>query len=121
MESRKGIDNSMNDLQVKIEYRNKNLETVVEKEYDFAQYTEMLNLELMRLLMEIEDGFYYCCDYKQKEEWPPAILERFKKIRHKMLDNANAIKRLPDNLYVRGVRANQMTIGDFLNSLKLEL
>lgn len=111
----------MNDFQVKIEYRNKNLETVVEKEYDFVQYTDMLNLELMRLLMEIEDGFYYCCDYKQKEDWPPAVLERFKKIRHKMLDEANAIKRLPDNLYVKGVKANQITIGDFLNSLKLEL
>ena len=44
----------MSDWTVKIEYKNKNLETVVEKEYDFISYTEMLNLELMRLIMEID-------------------------------------------------------------------
>ena len=47
----------MSEWTVKIEYKNKNLETVVEKEYDFVSYTEMLNLELMRLIMEIEDAF----------------------------------------------------------------
>ena len=47
----------MSDFRVKIEYKNKDLETVVEKEYDFIDYTEMLNLELKRILMDIEDAF----------------------------------------------------------------
>ena len=105
----------MSDWIVKIEYKNKNLETVVEKEYDFIPYTEMLNLELMRLIMEIEDAFYYFSGNKQKEDWDPEAKERFKKIRHKMLDQANAIKRLPQTLTYKGVKANQITISDFID------
>lgn len=105
----------MSDFIVKIEYKNKNLETVVEKEYDFISYTEMLNLELMRLIMEIEDAFYVFSGNKQKEDWDPEMKDRFRKIRHKMLDQANAIKRLPQNLSYKGVRADQISISDFIN------
>ena len=109
----------MSEWTVKIEYKNKNLETVVEKEYDFVPYTEMLNLELMRLIMEIEDAFYYFSGNKQKEDWDPEAKERFKKIRHKMLDQANAIKRLPQTLSHNGARANQLTIGEYINKNKM--
>ena len=105
----------MSEFTVKIEYKNKNLETVVEKEYDFISYTEMLHLELMRLIMEIEDAFYVFSGNKQKEDWPPELADRFKKIRHKMLDQANAIKRLPQNLSYRGVKADQVSISDFIS------
>lgn len=105
----------MSDFKVTIEYKNKNLETVVEKEYDFISYTEMLNLELMRLIMEIEDAFYVFSGNKQKEDWDPEMKERFKKIRHKMLDQANAIKRLPQNLTYKGIKADQVSISDFIN------
>ncbi len=105
----------MSDFIVKIEYKNKNLETVVEKEYDFISYTEMLNLELMRLIMEIEDAFYVFSGNKQKEDWDPEMKERFKKIRHKMLDQANAIKRLPQTLSYKGIKADQISISDFIN------
>lgn len=104
----------MSDFRVKIEYKNKDLETVVEKEYDFIDYTEMLNLELKRILMDIEDAFYYFSGNKQKQDWPPELMERFQKIRHKLLDQANAIKRLPDNLSYKNVKANTMSIGEFL-------
>ena len=105
----------MSDWKVKVEYKNKNLETVVEKEYDFISYTEMLHLELMRLIMEVEDAFYVFSGNKQKEDWPPELTERFKKIRHKMLDQANAIKRLPQNLTYKGIRADQVSISEFIN------
>jgi len=105
----------MSEFVVKIEYKNKNLETVVEKEYDLISYTEMLNLELMRLIMEVEDAFYVFSGNKQKEDWPPELTERFKKIRHKMLDTANSIKRLPQNLSFRGIKADQVTMGEYLN------
>lgn len=105
----------MSDWTVKIEYKNKNLETVIEKEYDFISYTEMLNLELMRLIMEIEDAFYYFSGNKQKEDWSPELTERFKKIRHKMLDQANAIKRLPQNLTYKGIRADLIPISEYIS------
>ena len=43
----------MSDFVVRIQYKNKDLETVVEKEYEFIDYTEMLNLNLKRILSEI--------------------------------------------------------------------
>ena len=104
----------MSDWKVTIEYKNQDLETVVEKEYDFIDYTDMINLELKRVLLEIEDAFYYFSGNKQKQDWSPDLTERFKKIRHKILDQANAIKRLPINLSYKGIKANSMTMGELL-------
>lgn len=92
----------MSDWTVKIEYKNENLETVVEKEYDLISYTAMLHLELMRLIMEIEESFCALTG-KDKDDWDEETKARFKKIRHKMLDQANAIRRLPQNLTFQGV------------------
>lgn len=104
----------MSDWKVKIEYKNKDLETVVEKEYDFIDYTEMLNLELKRVLMDIEDAFYFFSGNKQKADWDNALTERFNKIRHKLLDQANAIKRLPSTLSYKNIPANSMSFGEYL-------
>lgn len=104
----------MSEFKVNIEYKNKDLETVVEKEYDFIDYTEMLNLELKRILMDIEDAFYYFSDNKQKQDWSPELTERFKKIRHKILDQANSIKRLPENLSYHNIKASTMSFSEYL-------
>lgn len=107
----------MSDWKVTVEYKNKNLETVVEKEYDFINYTEMLHAELMKLIVEIEDAFYVFSEGKQKADWNPEMLERYKKIRHKMLDQANAIKRLPRNLTYKGNRADQISASEVFSNL----
>ena len=104
----------MSAFKVRIEYKNKDLETVVEKEYDFIDYTEMLNLELKRILMDIEDAFYYLTG-KQRSEWDEETSNKFQKIRHKLLDQANAVKRLPENLSCNGVKANTMSFSEFLS------
>ena len=104
----------MSDFKVKIEYKNKDLETIVEKEYEFVDYTEMLNLELKRVLMDIEDAFYYFSGNKQKKDWSPELTERFQKIRHKLLDQANAIRRLPENLSYKNVKGTSMPFSEFL-------
>lgn len=103
----------MSDWIVKIEYKNENMETVVEKDYDFHQYTEMLHLELMRIIMEVEDAFYFFTG-KQKDDWDEETVKRFKKIRHKLLDQANAIKRLPTTLSYKGVPANQIPLSEYI-------
>lgn len=108
----------MSEWKVTIEYKNQDLETVVEKEYDFMAYTTMLYVELMGVIKEIEDAFYDMNQGKQKQDWSPQSMERFKKIRHKMLDQANAIRRLPQNLTHNGARANQVTMGEYLNMSK---
>ena len=100
---------------VTIQYKNKDLETVVEKEYDIITYTEMVEASLMRAISEIEAAFYTFSGNKRKEDWPEDLQESFKKIRHRLLDQANSIKRLPHNLTFRGNRADQISIGDFIN------
>lgn len=105
----------MSGFVVKIEYKNQNLETVIEKEYDLLTYTSMLYMELMGIVKEVEDVFYEINQGKQKQDWTPESMERFKRIRHKMLDQANAIRRLPQNLSHNGVKANQVTMGEYLN------
>lgn len=104
----------MSDFKVKIEYKNKDLETVVEKEYDLIDYTEMLSLELKRILMDIEDAFYYFSGNNQKQDWSPELNERFQKIRHKLLDQANSIKRLPENLTFKNIKATTMSFSEYI-------
>jgi len=105
----------MSDWKVTIEFKNKDMETVLEREYDFVDYTAMLDRELKRVLKNVEDAFFYFSNYKPKEEWDKDLLERFDIIRHKMLDQANAIKRLPQNLSYKGMKADQVSISDFIN------
>lgn len=103
----------MSDFTVKIEYKNQNLETVIEKEYEFSQYTDLLNLELMRIITETEDAFYYLTG-KQKEDWDSETKSRFQHIRHKLLDQANAIKRLPQTLSFHGISAGSVSFSEVL-------
>ena len=107
----------MSDWTVKIEYKNKDLETIVEKEYDFVQYTEMLRLELMRVILDIEDAFYHFTGEEQKEKWDEETMRRFKKIRHKLLDQANAVKRLPQNLHYQNHSPLEIPSAEFINML----
>lgn len=104
----------MSDFKVTVEYKNKSLETVVEKEYSFFDYTEMISLDIKRVLMDIEDAFYYFSGNKQKQDWDPELTDRFNKIRHKLLDQANAVKRMPDNLSYKGIKASAMNFGEYL-------
>ena len=103
----------MSDFKVTIEYKNKDLETVVEKEYDFIDYTEKLNIELKRILKDIEEAFCYLSG-KPQNEWNSETVEKFSKIRHKILDEANAVRRLPENLSFRNIKANSMSFGEYL-------
>lgn len=107
----------MSDFVVKIEYKNENLETVVEKEYDFQQYTQMLHLDLMHILADVESAFYHFSDNKQKADWPPEATRRFQAIRHKILDEANALKRLPYNLSFHGISAAAVDAKDYFLSM----
>ena len=103
----------MNDFKVNIEYKDKKLQTVNERTYEFSEYVEMIQLELMRVIMDIEDAFYQM-QGKPKEEWDNAILASFQKIRHKLLDQANAIKRLPSTLNFRGVPCDSKNLSEVI-------
>lgn len=97
----------MNDINVKISYKNKKLEKVKDCTYDFSEYTDMVYFELMRVIMDIEDVFYRFEDSKSKDQWNEQNTTDFQKIRHKILDQANAIKRLPQNVFMKDIPMNE--------------
>ena len=104
----------MSDFKVRIAYKNKDLKTVVEKEYDFIDYTEMLDRELRRVLKDVEDAFFYLSDYKPKNEWDEETVKRFETIRHKLLDQSNAVKRLPENLFYKDIQGTSMPFSEYI-------
>lgn len=105
----------MSDLSVKVSYKNKNLEKVKDRTYDFNEYTDMVYFELMRVIMDIEEVFYKLEDYRSKEKWSSEHIDEFQKIRHKILDQANAVKRLPQNVFYKDVPMSE-AIANILNS-----
>jgi len=107
----------MSDFKVRVAFKNKDLETVVEKEYDFIDYTMLVNLDLKRILKNIEDAFSYFNDGKPKEEWSKEVFELFSNIRHKILDSANAVRRLPENLSYKNIPANTMNFSEYISKL----
>ena len=104
----------MNDFTVKVSYRNKECDNMREWNYDFKQYTEMMKRELMRVIMEVEDTIYHLQGSRSKDEWDSETMERFQKIRHKLLDQANAIERLPQTLHYKGVSCSNVNLSEYL-------
>ena len=90
-----------NNLGVRVTYRNYDLEQVYTKTYSFREYTEMLHTDLLRLITDIEDLCYTVNNGKPKEEWTDESFTAFNKIKHKLLDKAGDIGRMPENLVER--------------------
>lgn len=92
-----------NDCRVKIVYRNEKLETVCERDYSLSEYSAVLRLDLLKIIMDVEDLLYISTGGLPKEMWPSDVLAQFNKIRHKLLDKAGEIERLPKNMKLRQV------------------
>lgn len=82
---------------VKITYRNSRLEPVSTQLYPFDDYVDMLRSDLLRVITDVEDLVYLISGNKMKEEWPDDVWGSFVKIKHKILDKAGDIGRLPNN------------------------
>lgn len=85
-------------LGVKIVYRNEKKEPVFEREYSLNDYCDMLREDLLRIITDVEDVLYIANDNKRKDEWSDSVWASFCKIKHKLLDKAGDIGRLPKNL-----------------------
>lgn len=86
-------------LSVKVTYRNAQLEPVHTESYELSDYTAMLRNDIVRTISDIEDVIYVACGNKCRSEWPDEVWSGFTKIKHKLLDKAGDIERLPRNLY----------------------
>ena len=85
-------------LGVRVVYRGKNLKPVYTKEYTLEEYTQMIQQDLLYLITDIENLCYEATG-KGKEEWSDRVWVGFNAVKHKMLDKAGDIGRLPNNLY----------------------
>lgn len=85
---------------VLLEYRNKNLDVVSQRECALSDYTELLKNTTIRLIADVEDMAYMATQGQPKDEWPNDVATAFSKIRHKLLDMAGEIERLSKNLSV---------------------
>lgn len=91
----------MNDIGVKVTYRNEKLDPVYEKIYSLKEYTDMLRADLLRLITDVEDMIYRANDNKPREEWTDETWAAFCRFKHKLLDKAGDIGRLPENIFMR--------------------
>ncbi len=104
----------MSDWTVKIKYRNADMETIVEKEYEFIDYVDMLDLGLKGILVDVENAFYALQDNKAKEDWSQDAKARYSTIRHKLLDKANAVKRLPQTLRYKNTCPSTISLSEMI-------
>lgn len=102
------------DFTVLIDYLNRELQQVVQKAYGFNEYSGMLELEIKRLILDVEDAFYKLQDGKQKAEWSDEATKSFMHIRHKLLDVANAVGRLPKTLHYKGVSCADVNLSELV-------
>lgn len=88
-------------LGVRVVYRNQRLEPIYTKEYTLEEYTDMLQNDLRWLVTDLENLCYDASGNKPKSEWGDRLWVAFNMIKHKLLDKAGDIGRLPGNLYER--------------------
>ena len=85
-------------LAVHIVYRDEDLKPVAEGTYPLKDFTTMLATDIKKIISDVEDLAYIANDGRPKSEWDDLIYIRFMKTKHKLLDKAGEIERLPDNL-----------------------
>lgn len=107
-----------NTCTVLIQHKTKDGEVYLEKEYSLADYTKLVASEMIYLVVDVENAFYEYEGQKNKAEWSKNGKKRFGEIRHKILDYANSVKRLPENLRVKPIEVMKVSemIADVLNS-----
>lgn len=102
-------------LGVQVVYRNKNMEPVYSRTYSITEYTEMIRTDLLRLVTDIEDLCYAANKNKPKEEWSDETFSAFNKIKHKLLDKAGDIGRMPENMVEIKTESLNQFVANILN------
>lgn len=86
-------------LKTKIVYKNRNMETVQVCEYPLQDYVDMVSLDLKKVITDVEDLIYMTNGNRPKNEWSEAEIILFNKIKHKILDKAGEVSRIPQSLF----------------------
>lgn len=86
------------ELYVKVTYRDKEMNPTYSKTYTLKEYTDMLRADLLKLVTDVENLCYVANGNKQKEEWTDETFAGFCLIKHKLLDKAGDVGRIPENI-----------------------
>lgn len=86
------------------------------RSFAFPMYANAKSADIKRALGEVER---LICDItgQPKESWAQDVMDRFVKIRHDMLNAANAFSRLPTTLHRGGRSISEMDAGTFFNKI----
>ncbi len=85
------------DMYIRIVRHNSELEKVAEELYPLNEYCNFLSQGTIGLIQDVENILYKSFG-ESKSGWPEGTLESFNAIRHKLLDRAGELRRLPENI-----------------------
>lgn len=85
---------------VRVTYRNHQLTPTSSRIYGLPEYTAQIRSDLQKIVSDVEALCYDVNDGKPIEEWSEETFQAFTKIKHKLLDKAGDIGRLPENLVI---------------------
>ena len=105
------------DYTVKITYKNKSLETISQREVSLVDYCKEQRQNLMHIIADVESAFYLLQPNKNKDEWSAETMEAFQKIRHKVLDSANNVERLPKNIYYKNCNISAIDATEYVGAI----
>ena len=92
---------NIQEIGVKVTYKDKDLRPKYTKTYSLNEYTDMLREDLLRIVTDVENLCYATNGNLPKEDWDDDTLNEFNRIKHKLLDKAGDIGRLPSNIIFR--------------------
>lgn len=109
----------ISDYSVSVTYKNSQLDQVRTRTYRFDEYCNDLRNNVLAAIGEVELAMGVAQGDPDKSKWSESSMEHFKKVRHKLLDVANNVSRLPTNTCYRGERIANIKLADFIaNTLK---
>lgn len=76
----------------------------------------MIRADLLRVITDVEDLVYLLNDNKPKNEWNDESWAAFCRIKHKLLDKAGDVGRLPDNMFHIPERENG-SLSEFVSNV----
>lgn len=92
---------NIKEILVRIVYRDKDLQPTYTKTYTLNEYADAMRSDLQSLVGEVETLGYIANHNKPKDEWDDESYAVFSRIKHKLLDKAGEIGRLPANITLR--------------------
>ena len=86
---------------VRVVYRNKDMLPTYTRTCSLGEYADDIRSDLQGLVGDVETLGYIANGNKPKEEWSDESFALFSRIKHKLLDKAGEIGRIPSNIIMR--------------------